>query len=147
MENSVSAPMTFPKSLLRFMIVGLVLMTLIYVSFFALVSRQADLFGTKSCDRETSFWEIPPEDKEFYYEPCRDQIWRKNVRWSFAVFILSLFYWLPFMLLGASVWQKAFLRYFQQRRTVGIIFIFLASLLPSMITIALLFYKFSFAQP
>ena len=142
MESSVSNPMTFLKALVHFIIVGFVLLAFIYTSFFGLVSLQANSVENKLCERDIAFGATVSLDAEAPTEPCSRQIWRAAIFWAAGVFFLSLGFWIPFVLLGASVWQKSYLRHFQQRRTFAILFIFLASLIPSFLTTVILFYKF-----
>ena len=138
--------MTFLKALIHFILVGFFLLTFIYLSFFGLIARKADLLKNKECEIEIFAGATVPLDADIPTESCSEKVWRNSIFWAIFVFVLTCCVWIPFVSFGAFIWQKAYARHFQQRRLVAIIFIFLASLIPSMITAVILFYEFSFEQ-
>jgi hypothetical protein len=146
MENPESKPMSFFKALSRFIFASLLFLSFIYLSYFGLVARKANLFADKQCEIEIFAGATVPLDADIPTESCSRPIWKNGIIWGIFVFFLSIFVWIAFDLLGALMWKHYYSRYFRQHRTASIAFIFFFSLLPSTITFVLLVYNFTFAK-
>jgi hypothetical protein len=144
MATLESRPVTFLKAVWLFLLAGFIFLSLIYISYFSIIAKKAELYRGKECEIEIFAGATVPSDAEIPTESCSEQFWKKNIFWAIFALFLSAFYWIPFILGGAVLWRNVNNRYFLQRPTLGLLMILLSSLIPSLITSWILFFRFSF---